>query len=112
MDDWDELLQFVQFAYNTSVNVATKCTPFEMMYGRKPKLPLDLLLPNVSIDLQLDPNNYAQNLKKKLQLAYALAKKNRDTRMDKEKINYDRKRRAANYKLNDYMSRVKTRLLQ
>ena len=55
------------------------------MYGRKPKLPHDLLLPNVSIVLQLDPNNYAQNLKKKLQLAYALAKKNRDTRMNKEK---------------------------
>ena len=71
--------------YNLFVTAATKCTPFEMMYGRKSKLPLDLLLPNVSIDLQLDPNNYAQNLKKKLQLAYALAKKNRDTRMNKEK---------------------------
>jgi hypothetical protein len=41
MSDWDELLQYVPFAFNTSVNASTKCTPFEMMFGRKLKLPLD-----------------------------------------------------------------------
>ena len=63
MNNWDEFLPFVQFTYNTSVNATTKFTPFEMMYGRKPRLPLDLLLPEVKVDLQLDPENYAQNLK-------------------------------------------------
>jgi hypothetical protein len=37
MDNWDQLLKFVQFAYNTSVPSAKKCTPFEMLYGGKPK---------------------------------------------------------------------------
>ena len=101
MDNWDEFLPFVQFAYNTSVNATTKCTPFEMMYGRKPRLPLDLLLPEVKVDLQLDPENYAQNLKSTLQEAYKLAEINRDSRDDKEKINYDRKSRAAKYQIGD-----------
>jgi hypothetical protein len=78
MNDWDKLLQYVQFAYNTSVSASTKCTPFEMMYGRKPKLPLDLLLPELEMDLEFDPENYAANLKKTLQMAYKLAKENRD----------------------------------
>jgi len=101
MDNWDEFLPFVQFAYNTSVNATTKCTPFEMMYGRKPRLPLDLLMPEVKIDLQLDPENYAQNLKSTLQEAYKWAEINRDSRVDKEKINYDRKSRAAKYQIGD-----------
>ena len=85
MDNWDEFLPFVQFAYNTSVNATTKCTPFEIMYGRKPRLPLDLLM-LVKVDLQLDPENYAQNLKSTLQEAYQLAEINRDSRVDKEKM--------------------------
>jgi hypothetical protein len=72
-----------------------------MMYGRKPKLPLDVFLPNVNIDLQLDPENYAESLKKNLRNAYRLAEINRNSRMNKEKINHDRKSRAANYKIND-----------
>ncbi len=100
-NDWDKLLQYVQFAYNTSVNASTKCTPFEMMYGRKPKLPLDLLLPELEMDLELDPENYAANLKKTLQMAYKLAKENSDCRLLKEKLYYDRKSRAAKYEIGD-----------
>ena len=40
-DDWDELIPDVLFAYHTSVHSSTKCTPFEVMYGRKAKLPID-----------------------------------------------------------------------
>ena len=40
-DDWDELIPGVLFAYHTSVHSSTKCTPFEVMYERKAKLPID-----------------------------------------------------------------------
>ena len=33
-DDWDEQLSAVLFAYRTSVQKATKLTPFEIMYCR------------------------------------------------------------------------------
>ena len=70
MDDWDTKLQFIQFAYNTSVNATTKCTPFELMYGRAPRLPLDLILPEVDIDLQLTQEKYAIEVKETLENAY------------------------------------------
>ena len=33
-DDWDQLLPFAMFAYNTSVHSATKFTPFELIFGK------------------------------------------------------------------------------
>ena len=38
LEDWDELLAPLLFASNTAVHVTTKCSPFEMAYGRKPRL--------------------------------------------------------------------------
>ena len=42
--DWDEHLSELCFAYNTATHSSTDCTPFELVYGRKPKLPLDIVL--------------------------------------------------------------------
>ena len=41
-DNWDGLIPGVLFAYHTSVHSSTKYTPFEVMYGRKAILLLDL----------------------------------------------------------------------
>ena len=42
--EWDEHLDQLCFAYNTATHSTTGATPFEVVYGRKPKLPLDLLI--------------------------------------------------------------------
>ena len=41
-DHWDELLDTCVFAYNTSVHESTRFSPFEIMFGRKATLPIDL----------------------------------------------------------------------
>lgn len=41
-DDWDEHLDCVLFSYRTSVHASTKYTPFYLMYGRHPVLPIEL----------------------------------------------------------------------
>lgn len=41
-DNWDDLIPGALFAYHTSVHKSTRVTPFEVMYGRKAKLPLDI----------------------------------------------------------------------
>ena len=40
-DTWDERIGEVVYAYNTSVHESTKHTPFEVMFGRMAKLPID-----------------------------------------------------------------------
>lgn len=40
-DQWDEKLSEVVYAYNTAIQESTKYSPFEVMFGRKAKLPID-----------------------------------------------------------------------
>ena len=47
--DWDMILPKSTHAYNTSVQESTKQTPFEIMFGRKPKLPIDKALQNAEL---------------------------------------------------------------
>ena len=42
MNDWDQLIDNVLFAYHSSLHDSTKCTPFLLMYGREARLPIDL----------------------------------------------------------------------
>ena len=39
---WDDLLDTCIYAYNASVHVSTSFTPFEVMFGRKAVLPIDV----------------------------------------------------------------------
>lgn len=40
-DDWDKYVRAACWAYNTSTHSATGYTPYEMLYGRLARLPLD-----------------------------------------------------------------------
>src|SRR5213080_710558 len=41
-DNWDTLLPMAEFAINTTVNVSTGFSPFQLTYGIDPKSPIDL----------------------------------------------------------------------
>lgn len=40
--DWDALLPFAMFSYNTMVHSSTKYTPFELVYGKRARMPTAL----------------------------------------------------------------------
>lgn len=39
-DNWDNLIPYMEFAYNDSVNLSTGVTPFYLTYGQHPRTPL------------------------------------------------------------------------
>ena len=49
--NWDEILPYVTFAYNTSKQESTKYSPFYLLYGREAVFPLD-------VALKVNPNPY------------------------------------------------------
>jgi hypothetical protein len=42
---WDEHLPWIVLGYNASIQASTRHSPFRLLYGREPSLPLDNLLP-------------------------------------------------------------------
>ena len=67
-NDWDGLIDFVTFAYNTSRQETTGYSPFYLLYGREAVLPIDVALGN-NPDLGLDdgdPSDRVRTLTAKL----------------------------------------------
>jgi len=121
-DDWDTALPEFAYAYNSSVHGTTGVTPFEAMFGRRPKLPIDLIYPNVNINsppaslttdlnienleeftpkLQPEVREYVDGLRSKLASICKTLEKSRDTKMNKAKWLHDRKIKRASYTIGD-----------
>ena len=43
INNWDQILPMVEFAYNSSVNRSTGRSPFEIVTGLLPRKPIDLV---------------------------------------------------------------------
>ncbi|KAL5493673.1 hypothetical protein EMCRGX_G014883 [Ephydatia muelleri] len=50
---WDEYLDTCVYAYNTSVHESTNFSPFEVMFGRKAILPIDINIDEKEPDMML-----------------------------------------------------------
>lgn len=100
-DDWDLLLNKLAFAYRTAVHRATGYTPFEMVYGRQPKLPIDLFYENCSDPLELDWAEYVKQMKDRLKQIFETVRKDTEIKVDKTKIFNDRNVRGADFSLKD-----------
>lgn len=59
-DDWDEHIDSILFSYRTSVHASTKYTPFFLMYGRDPVLPIELRVSTFHTTLYIATSCYAK----------------------------------------------------
>jgi len=111
LDNWDEQLQPLIFAYNTAEHRMTSYSPFELMYGRQPKIPIDLFYKalqtsdtineNINMDLETKTNSYASQMKLDFDRVYSIVKNNNQIKMNKAKIYYDRKIRGAQFNVGE-----------
>lgn len=40
--EWDDLLHYTMFYYNTTIHTSTAFTPYELVFGRRPNMPASL----------------------------------------------------------------------
>ena len=45
-DDWERHLPAIEFAYNNTQQSSTGLSPFEVVHGRRPRVPLDTIAPS------------------------------------------------------------------
>ena len=94
---WSSYLDTCVFAYNTSRQESTKFTPFELMFGRKATLPVDINVrkkePSEVLTNYLESKNNIDHHRKEKQLQQLEeAKSNILAAQKKQKETYDRKR--------------------
>jgi hypothetical protein len=68
--DWDVLLPFALFAYNTSIHRILQESPFYLLYGRDARLPIDYLVTSSSLDGENSVHEYAIALVNRLKDAH------------------------------------------
>lgn len=101
-EEWRKYVRPLVHAYNCTKNDVTEEAPFLLMFGREPRLPIDLsfgICPqghNLRVHSQ-----YVRDLKKRLRCAYELASRNAEKRQLLNKRRWDAKVTALPLEVGD-----------
>ncbi|UYV80895.1 K02A2.6-like, partial [Cordylochernes scorpioides] len=95
--DWDRILPFVTFAYNTAKQESTGFIPFFLVHGREAETPLDVLFPK----LLPEDDDFIQTLGARAEEARKLARIHSMRSQDSNKQRYDAHHRNIIYQPGD-----------
>ena len=80
---WPSLLNKLVHAYNCTQHSVTGYTPFRLMFGREPTLPIDLLLGITSENkLHVNHTEFAKKFEKEMKQAWEIVKRNQKQNQD------------------------------
>lgn len=88
--DWSCYLPQVTFAYNTTAHQSTGESPFFLMFGQDPQLPVDFLLGRVQEPAAGHPHDWIVEHQTRLNHAFESATKHLEAAAARRKENYDR----------------------
>ena len=101
--DWDTLLPYVLFAYREVPQASTGFSPFELLYGREVRGPLDVLRETWEEPTSGGENviSYVLSMREKLATMSAIARENMERAQATQKTWYDRTARTRGFKPGD-----------
>lgn len=99
---WPQLLQTLTFAYNCTAHETTGYPPFYLMYGRVPRLPVDVMFHNVERNCDFtDYDKYVVALRKDLQEALKLAQDNATKGQQRQAELYNKRIKGVDIEVGD-----------
>ena len=94
---WKDQLTKLTHAYNCTKNSSTGFSPFYLMFGRQPRLPIDAIL-GISEETSTSFVNHWQTAMKE---AYDIANQNSETRKEKDQLRRNAKNLSCSLEPND-----------
>src|SRR3990170_2462686 len=92
---WEESLPYAEFSYNNSYQASLKMAPFEVLYGRKCRTPLNW---SETGERPLVGPDIIQHAEEQVRIV----RENLTAAQDRQKSNYDRKRWGLTYQPGDH----------
>lgn len=93
---WPQMLQMLTFCYNCTEHETTGFAPFFLMFGRIPRLPVDVLFQHTLLsDAVVSHREFVSNLKRDLSEAARIACENSRTEQARQAKNYNRKAKGS-----------------
>ena len=84
-EEWEDQVQKVCMAYNTSTHATTGFTPFYLMFGRQARIPADLMYGTAEPE-SLDYGEFAAKLRQSLADAYRIARNSTTTKQERQAV--------------------------
>ena len=99
---WQQWVPTLTHAYNCTRCESTGFSPYYLMFGRMPRLPIDIEYRVTQPELiDRSRQNYARKLRAHLQWAFQVAKNTNDKESKRQKQYYDRKMRCQKLAIGD-----------
>ena len=96
--NWKDKLNKLTYAYNCTRHSVTGFSPFYLMFGRNPRLPIDFFIEN-NTDEQNTPSTYIEKWKSRMKEAFGIAAANTKQRRDIDKRKRDQKARLQPFEV-------------
>ena len=94
-EDWPRQLKALTFAYNSTRSAVTGYSPYFLMFGMRPRIPIDFILPTQRLDgvktKAKTTNHYVATLQARLKSAFTEARLQSMKEAERQKVVYDRR---------------------
>lgn len=99
---WPQMLQLLTFCYNCTEHETTGFAPFYLMFGRVPRLPVDILFQSaLSDDVVVDHSEFVSRLKKDMREAVQIAQRHSQKEQTRHAKLYNRKVKGSPLAIGD-----------
>ena len=97
--DWDKHIPMVLFAYRVSPNATTGESPFYLLYGREPRLPIDVALLLPTSNLLPSVAEHRARIVQRLEEAQKIISSNTQLAQQRMKLQYDKTSAPVHYEI-------------
>ena len=100
-ENWKKFVTALVYAYNCTPHESTRFSPFELMFGRPGKLPIDSLFESIEETKNTTTNDYIKELKENMKTSQEIVAKNLHQARQKQAFYYNKKAKAAKVYIGD-----------